>query len=197
MVDDSHGTGVIGATGRGSIEVEGVIGRVDIVTSTLGKALGGASGGFTAASKEITTLLRQRSRPYLFSNSLPPVIVSGALYVLTHWEDFGEKRKNLTARTAQFRDGMQEVGFTIPEGIHPIVPVMLGDARVAKAAAEQLLAEGIYVIGFWYPVVPEGTARIRVQLSAVHTEEQVTAAIKAFTKVGKQLNVLNTKNRTS
>ena len=190
MIDDSHATGCIGATGRGSHERAGAIGRVDIITGTLGKALGGASGGFTAARKEIVALLRQRSRPYLFSNTVAPAIVGGTLRVLELLSATTELRDRLEANTRQFRTGMAAAGFSIPQGEHPIAPVMLGDARLAQDFAERLLAEGIYVIGFSYPVVPQGKARIRVQLSAAHTPEQIDQAIAAFSKVGRDLGVI-------
>ena len=190
MIDDSHATGFIGATGRGSHERAGAIGRVDIITGTLGKALGGASGGFTAARKEIVALLRQRSRPYLFSNTVAPAIVGGTLRVLELLSATTELRDRLEANTRQFRTGMAAAGFSIPQGEHPIAPVMLGDARLAQDFAERLLAEGIYVIGFSYPVVPQGKARIRVQLSAAHTPEQIDQAIAAFSKVGRELGVI-------
>lgn len=190
MVDESHATGVIGETGRGAIEACGVIGRVDIVTSTLGKALGGATGGFTAASAEIVDLLRQRSRTYLFSNSLAPSIVAAALHLMNHPEIITDRLATLKENTAYFREKMTALGFTIPESTHPIAPVMLGDAVLAKKIADDMLAEGIYVIGFWYPVVPKDTARIRVQISAAHTKEQLDKAIAAFEKTGKKHGVI-------
>lgn len=190
MVDDSHGTGVIGATGRGSLEATGTLSRVDIVTSTLGKALGGAAGGFTAASKEVTDLLRQRSRPYLFSNSLAPVIVAGARYVLAHFKDFADRRARLARNAQSFRKAMRDRGFTVPNGSHPIVPIMLGDETLTRKMAEAVLAQGIYAIGFWYPVVAKGKARIRVQLSAVHTPEHIERAVEAFTIAGRSLGVI-------
>jgi glycine C-acetyltransferase len=190
MVDDSHATGFVGKTGRGTIELYNVIGRVDIVTSTLGKALGGAAGGFTSARKEIVDVLRQRSRPYLFSNTLPPVICGAALAVLAMLERTTERRDKLEANTRRFREGMAKLGFTIPAGTHPIVPVMLGDARLASEMADELLKEGIYVIGFSFPVVPRGAARIRVQLSAAHEPEDIDRAIAAFAKVGRAKNVI-------
>ena len=191
MVDDSHATGFVGETGRGTPELCGVRERVDIVTSTLGKALGGAAGGFASGRREIIDLLRQRSRPYLFSNSLAPVIVSAANEALEILETSSEHRQRLMDNTAQFRKAMNELGFDVVEGTHPIVPIMLGDARLAQEMAKDMLAEGIYVIGFSFPVVPKGQARIRVQLSAAHTKEQVAQAIDAFTKVGKKHNVIN------
>ena len=190
MVDDSHATGFLGKTGRGSIEHCGVMDRVDVVTSTLGKALGGASGGFTTGRAEIVALLRQRSRPYLFSNTLPPPIVAAASACLDLLSATTELRDKLEANTARFRAGMTQAGFNIRKGVHPIVPVMLGDAKLATAMADALLDEGIYVIGFYYPVVPKGLARIRVQVSAAHTTEHVDHAIAAFTKVGKALGVV-------
>jgi glycine C-acetyltransferase len=198
MVDDSHATGVLGAGGRGSIEHAGVLGRVDIVTSTLGKALGGASGGFTAGRSEIVALLRQRSRPYLFSNSLPPAIVGAALAVLDLLSTSGELRERVLGNAARFRQAMLQNGFALKPGAHPIVPVMMagpraadgGDARLAREVADALLGEGIYVIGFSYPVVPVGQARIRVQLSAAHTAQMVDAAVQAFARVGKQFGLI-------
>jgi glycine C-acetyltransferase len=189
-VDDSHATGFVGPTGRGSHEHSGALGRVDIITSTLGKALGGAAGGFTAARGEVVELLRNRSRPYLFSNSLPPPIVAAALAVMDLLTETSELRDRLNANTRRFRDGMTAAGFAIKPGVHPIVPVMLGDARLASDFASKMLAEGIYVVGFSYPVVPQGQARIRVQLSAGHTPEHVDLAIAAFTAVGRALGVL-------
>jgi glycine C-acetyltransferase len=183
MVDDSHATGFVGKTGRGTHEYRNCMDRVDIITSTLGKALGGASGGFTSARKEIVDLLRNRSRPYLFSNTLAPPIVGGSIAALNLLESSTALRDKLEANTMRFRNGMREAGFDIPEGDHAIVPIMLGDARLAVDMASRLLDEGIYVIGFSYPVVPKGKARIRVQLSAAHTEEEVDAAIAAFVKV--------------
>lgn len=190
MVDDSHATGFFGKTGRGSIEFCNVMGRVDVITSTLGKAMGGASGGFTTGRKEIIELLRQRSRPYLFSNSLPPVIVSAAIKVLDILLETTELRDRLEKNTIYFREEMKKRGFKIKEGIHPIVPIMLGDAKLAHDMARDLLYEGIYVVGFSYPVVPKGQARIRVQISAAHTKEHLDKAIEAFTKVGKRYGVI-------
>jgi glycine C-acetyltransferase len=190
MVDDSHATGFVGKTGRGTPEHCGVMGRVDIVTSTLGKALGGAAGGFTAARREIVDLLRQRSRPYLFSNTLAPAIVGASIAVLDLIGPSTALRDKLMANAGQFREAMTAAGFTIKAGFHPIVPVMLGDARLASEMATALLQEGIYVVGFSFPVVPKGEARIRVQLSAAHSEEQVRQAAAAFTKVGRKLGVL-------
>jgi glycine C-acetyltransferase len=190
MVDDSHSTGFVGKTGRGTPEHCGVASRVDVMTSTLGKALGGAAGGFTTGRKEIVELLRQRSRPYLFSNTLAPAIVGASIAVLDLLSSTTELRDRLMDNSKRFRDGMTKAGFKIKEGFHPIVPIMLGDARLAQDMAAALLAEGIYVIGFSYPVVPKGEARIRVQLSAAHTSEQVDRAIAAFTSVGKKLGVI-------
>jgi glycine C-acetyltransferase len=190
MVDDSHATGFVGATGRGTPELFGVQARVDVITSTMGKALGGAAGGFTSGRKEIVDLLRQRSRPYLFSNSLAPAIVSAALRVLDLLETTSEHRVRLLDNTAYFRKEMVSRGFQIVEGTHPIVPVMLGDARLAANMAKDMLEDGIYVVGFSYPVVPKGQARIRVQLSAAHTREQVERAIEAFTRVGKKHGII-------
>jgi glycine C-acetyltransferase len=190
MVDDSHATGFVGKTGRGTIEHHGVIGRVDIVTSTLGKALGGATGGFTAARKPLVDLLRNRSRPYLFSNSLPPAIVAAGIAAVNLLEASDALRQTLRQNTAHFRSAMSVAGFSLKPGEHPIVPIMLGDAKLAGEFARQLLAEGIYVIGFSFPVVPQGQARIRVQLSAAHTAEQIVRAVAAFTKVGKALGVI-------
>ncbi|MEV4802465.1 glycine C-acetyltransferase [Nonomuraea sp. NPDC049421] len=182
MVDDSHAVGFVGPTGRGTPELHGVTDRIDIITGTLGKALGGASGGYVAARKEICDLLRQRSRPYLFSNSLAPVIASASLRILDLLETSSDARERLRANTARFREGMTKAGFDILPGDHPIVPVMIGDAAEAAAMAERLLDLGIYVIGFSYPVVPHGKARIRVQLSAAHSTEDVDRAIEAFTQ---------------
>jgi glycine C-acetyltransferase len=190
MVDDSHATGFVGKTGRGTIEHGGVMGRVDVVTSTLGKALGGAAGGFTTGKKEIVELLRQRSRPYLFSNTLAPAIVGASIAVLDLLSESTELRDRVDANAKQFRAKMTAAGFQIKEGTHPIVPIMLGDARLAQDMAAAMLAEGIYVIGFSFPVVPKGQARIRVQLSAAHTPAQVDKAVDAFTRVGKKLGVL-------
>jgi glycine C-acetyltransferase len=190
MVDDSHATGFIGKTGRGSIEHCGVMGRVDVITSTLGKALGGASGGFTSARKEIVELLRQRSRPYLFSNTVAPAIVGASLKAFEMLSATTARRDKLEANTARFRKAMTEAGFDIRPGVHPIVPIMLGDAKLASTMADRMLQEGIYVIGFSYPVVPKGLARIRVQISAGHDTEDVDKAVAAFTKVGKDLGVI-------
>ena len=190
MVDECHSSGFIGKTGRGTHEYRNVMGRVDIITGTLGKALGGASGGFTAARKEIVELLRQRSRPYLFSNTLAPSIVGASIKVLDLLSQSTALRDRLEANTLSFRNQMTAAGFNIVPGVHPIVPVMLYDAPLAATFAAELLKEGIYVIGFFYPVVPQGKARIRVQLSAGHSQEHIDKAVAAFTKVGKKLNVI-------
>jgi len=190
MVDECHATGFIGKTGRGTIEHCNVIGRVDIVTGTYGKALGGASGGFTAARKEIVDLLRQRSRPYLFSNALAPSIVGASLKVFELLKGGTALRDKLENNTKYFRKGMTDAGFDILPGVHPICPVMLYDAPLAQQFAAKLLEEGIYVIGFFFPVVPNGKARIRVQVSAGHEIEHLDKAIAAFTKVGKELGVI-------
>ena len=187
MVDDSHAVGVIGAGGRGSIESRGVLGRVDIVTGTLGKALGGASGGYTSGRKEIIEMLRQRSRPYLFSNSLAPMIAAAALRALELLSESTDLLDRLHANSARFRSGMESHGFELPEGEHPIVPVMLGDAVLAQSMAERLLSRGIYVIGFSFPVVPHGAARIRVQLSAAHSLDDVDFAVEQFVAVRDEL----------
>jgi glycine C-acetyltransferase len=190
MVDDCHSTGFVGKTGRGTHEHCNVIGRVDIITGTLGKALGGAMGGFTSGKKEIIEMLRQRSRPYLFSNSLAPSIVGAGIKVLDVLEKSTELRDKLEENARYFRSKITNAGFDIKEGIHPIVPVMLYDARLASTMADKLLDEGIYVIGFSFPVVPKEQARIRVQISAAHSLEDLDKAISAFTKVGKELGVL-------
>jgi len=187
MVDDSHAVGVLGARGRGTHEYRGCLGRIDLLTGTLGKALGGASGGYTSGRKEFIDLLRQRSRPYLFSNTLAPVIAAASLKVLQMLTASTELCARLMANTRQFRQGMTAAGFTIAESEHPIVPIMLGDAALATEMARQLLDEGIYVIGFSYPVVPMGKARIRVQVSAAHTPEDLNTAIAAFTRVRDRL----------
>ncbi len=190
MVDDSHAVGVMGAHGRGSHEARGVLGRVDVLTGTLGKALGGASGGYTSGRREIVELLRQRSRPYLFSNTLAPVIAATSIAVLDLIESASDLRERLFANAARFRRGMAASGFRLAPGEHPIVPVMLGDAGLATVVADRLLAEGVYVIAFSYPVVPRDQARIRVQLSAAHTPEHVDRAVAAFTKVGRAFGVI-------
>jgi glycine C-acetyltransferase len=191
MVDDSHATGFFGPTGRGSVDYCGALGRVDIITSTLGKALGGASGGFTTGRREIIDLLRQRSRPYLFSNTMAPALVAASIKVLEIVSGTGGLRERLAENTKYFRQKMSAAGFNIVPGVHPIVPVMLGDAKLAQTMAARLLDEGIYVIGFFYPVVPKGAARIRVQVSAAHTREHLDKAIGAFTKVGRELRVIS------
>lgn len=190
MIDDSHATGFIGRTGRGTPEYCGVEGRVDIITSTLGKALGGSTGGFTTGRKEIIELLRQRSRPYLFSNTMAPPIVAAGLKVLELLSATTELRDRLEENTHYFRQRMSDAGFDIKPGIHPIVPIMLYDAPLAQRFAARLLEEGIYVIGFFYPVVPKGQARIRVQISAAHTREMIDRCVEAFIKVGRELGVL-------
>lgn len=190
MIDESHCSGFIGKTGRGTHELFGVIDRVDIITGTLGKALGGASGGFTSGKKEIIDMLRQRSRPYLFSNTLAPAITGASVAVLDMLSETTELRDKLEANTVYFREQMTAAGFDIKPGFHPIVPVMLYDAKLAQEFAAKMLDEGIYVIGFYYPVVPQGKARIRVQISAGHDRYHLDKAIAAFTKVGKALGVI-------
>ncbi|TAF64178.1 MAG: glycine C-acetyltransferase [Cytophagales bacterium] len=190
MIDECHATGFIGKTGRGTHEYRNVMGKIDIITGTLGKALGGASGGFTAARKEIVELLRQRSRPYLFSNTLAPSIVGASLEALDMLSESTQLRDQLEENTRYFREKMTAAGFDIKQGEHPIVPIMLYEATLAQTFAEKLLQKGIYVIGFYYPVVPKGKARIRVQLSAVHSREHLDKAIQAFTEVGKELKVI-------
>jgi glycine C-acetyltransferase len=190
MVDECHAAGFIGATGKGTPEAKGVMGRVDIITGTLGKALGGAMGGYTTAKKEIIELLRQRSRPYLFSNSLAPAIVGASIKVFELLEKDTSLRDQLEWNTNYFKSGMKSAGFDIVEGDSAIVPVMLYDAKLSQTMANELLKEGIYVIGFFFPVVPKDKARIRVQLSAAHSKEHLDKAIQAFTKVGKSLSVL-------
>ncbi|MGV3761532.1 glycine C-acetyltransferase [Parapedobacter sp.] len=193
MIDESHCTGFIGKTGRGTHELHGVMDRVDIITGTLGKALGGASGGFTAGRKEVVDMLRQRSRPYLFSNTLAPAIAGASIAVLDMLSETTALRDKLEHNTKYFREKMTGAGFDIKPGVHPIVPVMLYDAPLAQEFAFRMLAEGIYVIGFYYPVVPKGKARIRVQLSAAHEQHHLDRAIAAFTKVGKELGVIDKK----
>ncbi len=190
MVDDSHATGFVGKTGRGSIEHCGVMGRVDVITSTLGKALGGGSGGFTTGRKEVIDILRQRSRPYLFSNTLPPPIVGASLKAFELLSASTERRDQLERNTMQFRTAMTAAGFAIRPGVHPIAPIMLGDARLASALAEKMLERGIYVIGFSFPVVPKGQARIRVQLSAAHSPAQIDRAVAAFVEAGRELGIV-------
>jgi glycine C-acetyltransferase len=191
MSDECHSTGFVGKTGRGVHEYHDVMGRVDIITGTLGKALGGASGGFTAAHQEIVDMLRQRSRPYLFSNTLAPAITGASIEVLNLLSETTELRDKLENNTTYFRKAMTDAGFDIKPGTHPIVPVMLYDAKVSQDFADKLLEKGIYVIGFYYPVVPKGEARIRVQLSAVHEKEHLDKAVDAFTEVGKELGVID------
>jgi glycine C-acetyltransferase len=190
MVDDSHATGFMGPTGRGTPEHCGVVQRVDIITSTLGKALGGGSGGFVAARREVIEWLRQRSRPYLFSNSIPPVVAAASLAVLDLLEDTPQLRAQLFDNTRFFRAGLAAAGFNLKPGEHPIIPVMLGDAALAARMADALLARGVYVIGFSYPVVPQGQARIRTQMSAALTREQLAQALEAFKAVGREVGVL-------
>ena len=189
-VDDSHATGFVGETGRGSAEHHGVLDQIDIITSTLGKALGGASGGFTSGKKEIIDMLRQKSRPYLFSNSVAPVIVSASITVLDMLEKNNHLIKQLNDNTLYFRKKIKKIGLTIKEGEHPIVPIMIGDAKLAQKMAEQLLKENIYVIGFSYPVVPKNEARIRVQISAAHTKQDLKKSISAFEKIAKKNNLI-------
>ena len=190
MIDESHASGFMGKTGRGTHEYRGVMGRIDIITGTLGKALGGASGGFTSGRKEIIELLRQRSRPYLFSNTLAPSITGATIAVLDMLSETTELRDKLERNTTYFRKKMTEAGFDIKPGDHPIVPIMLYDSVLAARFADRLLNEGIYVIGFFYPVVPKGQARIRVQISAAHEQQHLDKAIKAFTTIGKELGVI-------
>ena len=190
MIDESHSSGFLGKTGRGTHEYRGVMGKIDIITGTLGKALGGASGGFTSGKKEIVEMLRQRSRPYLFSNTVAPSIVGASIAVLDLLSETTELRDKLEANTKYFRSKMTEAGFDIKPGDHPIVPIMLYDAVVAQQFAAKLLEEGIYVIGFFFPVVAKGQARIRVQLSAAHEPHHLDKAVAAFTKIGKELGVL-------
>ena len=189
-IDECHATGFLGATGRGSAEVKGVMDRIDIFTGTLGKAMGGAVGGFTTAKREVIELLRQRSRPYLFSNSLPPHVVAAGIKAFQMLDAAGDLRQQLADNTRYFRERMTAVGFDIKPGVHPIAPVMLYDAPLAQRFAQRLLEEGIYAIGFFFPVVPQGQARIRTQLSAAHTREQLDRAIDAFTRIGRELGVL-------
>ncbi len=194
MVDDSHATGFMGKGGKGSYEYCNAVGRVDIISTTFGKALGGASGGCISGRKEIIDMLRQRARPYLFSNSIAPAIAGATIKVLDMLQTTSELRDRLMENTQLFRKGMKDAGFTIVESEHPIVPIMFGhlpdDAKLSQIFAEKLLEEGIYVIGFYYPVVPKGKSRIRVQISAAHTKENIQFAIEKFTKVGKELNVI-------
>jgi len=194
MVDDSHATGFLGASGKGSYEYSNAVGRVDIISTTFGKALGGASGGCISSKKEIVDMLRQRARPYLFSNSLAPAIAGATLEVLDMLQSSSELRDKVMKNTKRFRKGMTEAGFRIVESEHPIVPIMLGhlenDARLSQEFASKLLEEGIYVVGFYFPVVPKGKSRIRVQISAAHSEENIDFAIEKFTKVGKELGII-------
>ncbi|HSQ55247.1 MAG TPA: glycine C-acetyltransferase, partial [Gemmata sp.] len=190
-IDDCHGTGHLGATGRGGAEELGVLDRIDVITGTLGKTLGGASGGFTAASEEIVDWLRNRSRPYLFSNSVPPALVVAGMKALELVDQAAELRNTLRSNTKKLRNALESAGFTVKPGATPILPVMLGDAAVASKMAHELLVRGIYVIGFSYPVVPQGQARIRIQVSAAHTSEQLVRAIEAFTAVGRLLGVID------
>ncbi len=190
MVDDCHATGFLGAGGRGSAAFCGVEGHVDFLTGTLGKALGGAMGGFTCAKENVIAMLRQRSRPYLFSNSLAPSLVGASLKAIEMGKNGHERRTRLFENAVRFREGMTAAGFTLPDGEHPIIPVMLGDANIAQEMAAKLLDEGIYVTGFFFPVVPKGKARIRTQMSAAHTPAHIDRAIAAFTKVGKELGVI-------
>jgi glycine C-acetyltransferase len=190
MVDDSHAVGFMGRYGRGTHEHHDVMDRVDIITGTLGKAMGGASGGFTAARGNVIDWLRQRSRPYLFSNSLAPGIVAASLRVLDLLRDGDALREQLRENSSYFRQRMQHAGFTLAGAEHPIIPIMIGDASLAAAFADALLAEGIYVVGFSFPVVPKGQARIRTQMSAAHSKQQLDAAIDAFTRVGQSLGIV-------
>jgi glycine C-acetyltransferase len=191
MVDDSHATGFIGAGGRGSHELRGVMERIDILTGTLGKALGGASGGYVAGRREIVAWLRQRSRPYLFSNSIAPVVAAGTLRVLDLLETSPELRERVHANARHFRGKMQDLGFSLLPGEHPIIPIMLGDAPLAVALAEKMLAEGVYVVAFAFPVVPKGKARIRTQMNAAHTTEQLDRVVAAFAKTGRELGIIH------
>ncbi|MDQ6735386.1 MAG: glycine C-acetyltransferase [Nitrospirota bacterium] len=195
VVDDSHATGVLGTAGRGTPDHYGVADRIDLITSTLGKTVGGASGGFTSGHAEIIELLRQRSRPYLFSNSLPPVIAAAARRALKLVMDSDALRQTLRDNAAFFRSQLTELGFTLVSGEHPIIPVLLGEASLATQMADELLREGIYVVGFSYPVVPKGQARIRVQMSAAHTRDELEGAVAAFAKVGRALGVITGKEK--
>ena len=190
MVDDSHAVGFVGANGKGTHELTGVMDRVDIITGTLGKALGGASGGYTSGRREIVEWLRQRSRPYLFSNSLAPMITATTLKVLDLLEEGDGLRRQLERNAARFREGMAAAGFTMTGAGHPIIPVMLGDAKVASEMARRLLDEGLYVVAFSYPVVPQGSARIRTQMSAAHSDVDIDMAVAAFTKIGREMGVV-------
>ncbi len=190
VVDDSHATGFMGETGRGAVEQEGVLDRVDIITTTFGKALGGASGGCIAGSKEVIELFHQKARTTLFTNSVPPVVAGTTLFALNYVDEHPELREQLWKNTNYFRDEMTKNGFTVPESVHPIVPVMIGDGKAASDMADDMLEEGIYVIGFSYPVVPIDTARIRVQISAIHTKEQIDQLLTAFEKLGKKYSII-------
>jgi glycine C-acetyltransferase len=187
MIDDAHATGFLGRTGRGTHEYRGVMGRIDIITGTLGKALGGASGGFTSARKRIVELLRQRSRPYLFSNSVAPSIVAATIKALHLLSESTELRDKLEENTNYFRSALTERGLTIKPGTHPIVPIMLGDAALSQKFAARMLEKGVYVIGFFYPVVPHGTARVRTQVSAAHSREDLEFAVNAFAETNSEL----------
>ncbi|MNT32315.1 2-amino-3-ketobutyrate coenzyme A ligase [compost metagenome] len=189
-IDECHATGFLGATGRGSAEVKGVLEKIDIITGTLGKAMGGALGGFTCASSEVIELLRQRSRPYLFSNSLPPHVVAAGIKAFEMLAAADDLRSTLAENTTYFREKMTAAGFDVKPGVHPISPVMLYDAPLAQKFAERLLEEGIYAIGFFFPVVPKGQARIRTQISAAHTRAHLDRAIDAFTRIGLELGVI-------
>ena len=191
MVDDCHATGFLGDEGRGSAAYRGVEGRIDILTGTLGKALGGAMGGFTCAKQPVIDMLRQRSRPYLFSNSLAPSLVGGSLKAIELARKGNDLRAQIFANAQRFRAGMSAAGFTLPDGEHPIIPVMLGEAHIAQEMTSRLLDEGIYVMGFFFPVVPHGKARIRTQMSAAHNFDHIDRAIAAFTKVGRELGVIS------
>jgi glycine C-acetyltransferase len=191
-IDECHATGFLGATGRGSAEVKGVLDRIDIITGTLGKAMGGALGGFTTAKAEVIELLRQRSRPYLFSNSLPPHVVAAGTRAFEMLDAAGELRDALARNTTYFRERMTAAGFDLRPGTHPICPVMLYEAPLAQRFAERLLEEGVYAIGFFFPVVPKGQARIRTQMSAAHTRAQLDLAIEAFVRIGRELGVVPT-----
>ena len=194
MVDDSHATGFVGASGRGSHELRGVIGRIDILTGTLGKALGGASGGYVAARKEIVGWLRQRSRPYLFSNSIAPPVAAATIQVLDLLESSADLRERLNANARYFREQMSGLGFNLVPGEHPIIPVMLGEAPLAVELAEQVQAQGVYVVAFAFPVVPHGKARIRTQMSAAHSRDQLDQVIQAFSRAGRDLGVIRSKS---
>jgi glycine C-acetyltransferase len=190
VVDDSHAVGFMGEHGRGTHEYHNVMGKVDIITGTLGKALGGASGGYISSKKEVISWLRQKSRPYLFSNTLAPVIAAASIKVLDLLEGSGNLREKLKSNAIYFRKGLQDLGFNLKPGVHPIIPVMLGDAKLAKSMADKLLSEGVYVIGFSYPVVPQGQARIRTQVSAAHEQKHLDKALAAFAKIGTELNII-------